>query len=102
MHFRARLAEERIVDRGADRVRQGSPKARPPGAAVELGRRREKIEIAAGATIDAGPMFVLERARPWGLGRLLPEDRKLQGLMMQMSVTENASRSWGRSATSSK
>ena len=55
------------------------PEARPAGAAVELRRRREEVEVAAGAGEDAAPLLVQQRAGERPLGALLAQHRILVG-----------------------
>ena len=56
---------------------QRRPEARPARAAVELGRRGEQGEVAAGAGEDAGAMLLEQRAGPGRLGALLAQDRRI-------------------------
>src|SRR5205807_5465889 len=49
------------------------PKARPPGAAVELGVRRKERLTAAGAVIDPAAILLVERARPGTFGAVFPQ-----------------------------
>ena len=55
--------KKRAVGRGADRVRQRLIEARPAGAALELGLRREQRQVAAGAGEGALALLAIERAR---------------------------------------
>src|SRR5690349_18265280 len=64
VHFGAQHAERAVAALGHS-VRQRLPEARPAGAAVELGSRREQLELAAGADEPAGPVLVVQRAREW-------------------------------------
>src|SRR4029079_13912493 len=48
---------------GGDSVVERLPKTRPAGAAVELGVRREQIELAGRTLEDALAVLVVERAR---------------------------------------
>src|SRR5579862_1154720 len=72
VHFGARH-EERAVAFGFDRILERRPKAWPAGAAVELRVGREERLAAAGAMIDAGAVFLVERARPGALGAVLAQ-----------------------------
>ncbi len=58
----------------ADGVFERLIKARPAGAALELGLRREQRQVAAGAGEDALAMFLEQRARTRPLGALLAQD----------------------------
>ena len=51
--------EQAAVLARADSVRERCGEARPAGAAVELRRRREQRQVAAGATEGAWPMLVV-------------------------------------------
>src|SRR4029079_2656826 len=67
VHFGARH-EERLIDRGADRVRERLPEARPPGAVLKLRLRGEQRQIAARAGKRSLALFLVERARAGTLG----------------------------------
>src|SRR3977135_37504 len=62
MHLRA-WQQQDAVGGGADRVRQRTIEARPPGTAVVFGIGREQRKIAAGADEHALALLVIERAR---------------------------------------
>src|SRR5271155_1039220 len=65
--------EEAAVGLGFDRVVERRPKARPAGATVELGIRREKRLAATGAVKDPGAVLLIERARSGPFGAVLPQ-----------------------------
>jgi hypothetical protein len=62
MHFGPRN-DQAVIVRTADRVVDRRKKARPTGAALELGLGPEQRQIAPGASEYAGPVLVIERAR---------------------------------------
>ena len=66
--------DQRIVGLGADRIGQGGSEARPAGAAVVFGLRRIDGEVAAGAMIETGALFVEQRAGERAFGILAPQD----------------------------
>ena len=65
--------EEAAVLGGPDRPLDRRPEARPARPAVELGIGGEQRQIACGAQVGAGPIFLVERARPGTLGAVLAE-----------------------------
>src|SRR5206468_5219041 len=69
------LEAERAVRAGDDRAGQGTPEARPAGAAVELRLGRKDREAAAGAGEDALAMLAEQRARAGRLGRRAAQHR---------------------------
>src|ERR1700730_15035540 len=72
MHLGA-LHPKTPVGFGAHRAFDGTPKARPAGAAVELGLRLEKRKLAAGAGEDPLALLVKQRAAEGRLRVLTPE-----------------------------
>src|SRR5579872_5942417 len=64
---------------GADRIVERGPEARPAGAAVELGRGGEQVEVAAGAGENALPMLIQKRTAERRLRPFLAQDRVLLG-----------------------
>src|SRR5690348_9830954 len=79
VHFGA-LHEEAAVLRCGNGVRQGLIEARPAGAAVELGVRREHRESAARTREGALAFLVIERARERTLGALPTKTVELRGV----------------------
>src|SRR5260221_2193887 len=67
MHFGARI-DELVIGRRPHRAVERRPEARPTGAAVVLGVRREQLLVAAGANVDTGIVALVERARTGALG----------------------------------
>ena len=67
------------VSRGADRVLQRGPEARPARATVEFGRRREEGKVTPGAGERAAPLLVEQRAGEGTLGGVVPQYRILIG-----------------------
>src|SRR3546814_4995517 len=80
----ARIAEL-AVGRGADRIFQRRPEARPAGAAVIFGLARIERQLAACAQENAGAMLVVQGAGKGPLGRRLARSEEhtseLQSLM---------------------
>src|SRR3546814_9108687 len=72
----ARIAEL-AVGRGADRIFQRRPEARPAGAAVIFGLARIERQLAACAQENAGAMLVVQGAGKGPLGRRLAQHAKL-------------------------
>src|SRR4051794_40620567 len=72
MNFGARH-EKTAVGVGFDRLVERRRKARPSGATVELGVRREKRLTATGAVIDPGAVLLIEGARSGTFGAVLPQ-----------------------------
>jgi len=70
--------QERIVARGAERVRERLVETRPAGAAVVFRVRREQRQRAAGAGEDALALFVVERARSRLFGAMQAKHVKLR------------------------
>src|SRR6185437_3712759 len=67
------------VHMGVHGIVERGPEARPAGAAVELGRRREQVIAAAGAGENALPLLMQKRRGERPLGPVLAEDRILIG-----------------------
>ena len=65
--------EEAAVCLGFDRLVERRPKARPSGAAVELGVRRKDGLTAAGAVIHPAAILLVERARSGAFGAVFPQ-----------------------------
>src|SRR5262245_37555112 len=61
------------VFRAAERIVERLIKARPAGAAVELGVGGEQRQVAAGAGEDALAMLLQKRARPRPFGAVLAQ-----------------------------
>src|SRR5436190_24260661 len=76
VHGRAGHAEGAIARR-ADGILERLPEARPTRAAVELGRRREQVEIAARAAEHALTVLVVQRARERALRGFLAQHAEL-------------------------
>src|ERR1700731_392665 len=72
MNFGSRH-EEAAVGLGFDRPVERRRKARPAGAAVELGVRRKHRLTATGAVIDPGVILLIEGARSGTFGAVLPQ-----------------------------
>src|SRR5437762_10266504 len=77
MNFGSRH-EKAAVGLGFDRLVERRPKARPSGAAVELGVRRKQRLTAPGAVIDPRAVLFIERARPGAFGAVLPQHSVLR------------------------
>src|SRR5262249_37273241 len=69
--------EKTVVRRCLDGAPDRRPKARPAGAALELGRRFEQRLTAGRADERACSLFKIERAGPWALGTVLAQHAKL-------------------------
>src|SRR5689334_19187834 len=65
--------EKAAVALGFHRAIERRGKARPAGAAVEFGGGVEQRPAAAGAMIDAGGVFLVERAGAGALGAMLAQ-----------------------------
>src|ERR1700732_207302 len=78
MHLGA-LHPETPVGFGAHRAFDGTPKAWPPGPALELGLRLEKWKLAASAGEDTLAMLVQQRAAASRFRGLMPEHLILSG-----------------------
>src|SRR5437763_15656370 len=77
MNFGSRH-EKAAVGLGFDRLVERRPKARPAGAAVELGVRRKQRLPAPGAVIDPGAVLLIERAGSGTLRAVLPQHAVLR------------------------
>src|SRR6185437_16657617 len=73
MHLGPRHPEGSVF-RGADGIIERLEKARPAGAALELGIGGEQRQVAAGAGEDALAVFPEQRAGTRTLGALLAQD----------------------------
>src|SRR5271154_6407423 len=73
MNFGAGHAEARVLG-FTDRILQRLIKARPSGAALELGLRGEQRQVAAGAGEGALAVLLEQRARARTLGAFLAQD----------------------------
>src|SRR5439155_13811792 len=71
MHLGAHQQQEAAVLGCPDCPLDRRPEARPAGPAVELGIRGVQRQIACGAQVGAGPIFLVERARSGALGAVL-------------------------------
>src|SRR5437764_11600043 len=65
--------EKAAVGLGFDRVVERRPKARPTGAAVELGVRGKERLAAPRAVIDPGAVLLIEGTRSGAFGAVLPQ-----------------------------
>ncbi len=90
------------------RMRQRLPEARPAGAAIELGRRAEQGQHAAGADEPAAAMFVQQRTGEGMLGARLAQHGIALGpeqpppFLGRMAHREPGRRSNGRGAEQSQ
>src|SRR5216117_2662290 len=78
VHLGARH-EQAGIGRRLDGISQGTPEARPSGAALEFAVGRKKRLSAAGALEGPLALLFVERARSRPLGPVLSEDVKLLG-----------------------
>src|SRR5262245_16317549 len=69
--------EQALVDAGGYRIFEGCIEARPAGAAVELGLRREQGKIAPGAQVGAGRILLVKGAAPGALRAVFAQDIEL-------------------------
>src|SRR5262249_27670785 len=74
----ARIDEEEILLR-LERAGDGGEEARPAGAGVELHRRGEERQAAAGAGEKPRPLLVVQRARAGALGAFFAQDLERLG-----------------------
>src|SRR5262249_46089498 len=69
--------EQALVDAGGYRIFEGCIEARPAGAAVELGLRREQGKIAPRAQVGAGRILLVKGAAPGALRAVFAQDVEL-------------------------
>src|SRR5258708_6265808 len=69
--------EKTAIGRGLDSVFERRIEARPAGTAVEFGVGGKQRLPTAGTMIDAGIVFLVERARTGTFGTMLAQDAKL-------------------------
>src|SRR5215471_2050698 len=69
--------EQALVDAGGHRIFEGCIEARPAGAAVELGLRREQGKIAPRTQVGAGRILLVKGAAPCALRAVFAQDKEL-------------------------